>query len=419
MINLIEYQIPKLPGIYVFKDTYNTILYIGKAKNLQKRILSYKTDRQIDWKLESLLKESKSLEWIITHTEKDALLLEAELISEQKPLFNKLLTTDNPFIYIIFRVKNDMPIIEVSRNNTLKNDLLIGPFLIKKEAIDLYEYIMTFFNLFICKKKISNGCLNYHIGKCCGTCKDNFNLKDYKKRYDLAKNLLKNNESTFLKILNKEIQEAKNTFNFYELEKLIDYKLNYSNLFDKLEKNKKNNNIDSINNILLNITLEDQTLNTALIELKELLQLNKMPEVIDCIDISHFQGHATTGACVRFTNGKYDNKISKSYKLPLNQNNDYENLILLVKNHYQLVSYPDILLVDGGKGQLNSITSLNIPITIIALAKKEETLFTKYHKYGIQITNKEPYGKLLISIRNTTHNAAIRLHRKSFNLHNQ
>lgn len=417
MININQYSIPKLPGVYIFKDSYNIILYIGKAKNLHNRIMSYNTDKQIDWKLNSLLEQSQSIEWIITESETTAFLLEAELISEQKPLFNKLLTSDNPFIYILFKENKNIPIIEVSRYYTRKSQLIIGPFLSKKEALQLYEYILSFFNLFTCKKKISHGCLNYHIGKCAGSCKDNFNEKEYKKRYNLAIAALKNHDA-FLQLLDNSIEEAKKKFNIIELEKLIQYKIYYSELCYKLDQNNSINE-DTINTILLNITLEENTVQKALIQIKELLNLDVIPNTIDCIDISHFQGHATTGACVRFINGKYSKESSYSYKLPYEQNDDYENLILLVKNHYRDNPYPDILLIDGGKGQLHSIEKLKLPIPLMALAKKEETLFIKSNSDGIIITHQEPYGKLLISLRNATHNAAIRLHRKTFNQYNK
>lgn len=415
MIHLSHYFFPKLPGVYIFKDTNNTILYIGKAKNLHKRIISYSTDRQVDWKLESLLKQSESIEWIVTTTEKEALLLEADLISEQKPLFNKLLTSDNPFIYIIFHKKKNLPAIEMTRYYKTKNELIIGPFLNKKEATNLYEYIMSFFNLFICKKKIDHGCLNYHIGKCAGACKENFDIINYQKRYALAKASLKS-ENTFFKLIEKDIKEAKKIFNVNELEKLINYKLNYSQLLYQIEQNKNKYTEDEINTILLDITINSTLLKKALSQLQELLHLKNPPQIIDCVDISHFQGHAVTGACVRFSNGKYNKEYSKSYKLPFEQNNDYENLILLVKNHYLEIPYPDILLIDGGKGQLNVIEKLNLFIPLLALAKREETLFIKDYPEGLLITAQEPYGKLLLSLRNATHNAAIRLHRKTFTL---
>jgi len=417
MIDLNLYNVPQLPGVYIFKDIFNAILYIGKAKNLYKRIRSYKTDRQVDWKLNSLLKQSISLEWIVVASEKDALLLEADLISEQKPVFNKLLTMDNPFSYIVFFKKNNISTIEITRYYSEKLDLIIGPFLVKKEAIELYEYILYFFNLFSCKKKIQHGCLNYHIGKCAGSCKEDFDIVSYNKRYTLAKSALKN-EDIFFNLIDVEINKAKKNFNFTELEKLISYKLNYSQLCYQLDKNKNNSN--SVDSILLNVVLENEIIEKALIQLKELLNLNDLPNIIDCIDISHFQGHVVTGACVRFINGKYSIKESKSYKLLLNENNDYKNLILLVKNHYNNdIKYPNLLLIDGGKGQLSAITRLKLPIKLIALAKKLETLFTVDSPYGIAITAQQPFGKLLISLRNATHNAAIRMHRKEFSIYNK
>lgn len=415
MINLNEYNPPKLCGIYIFKDNVNNILYIGKAKNLYNRIQSYKTDRQVDWKIDSLIQKSTIIEWIITENEQAALLLEAQLISEQKPLFNKLLMNDYPFIYIIFKYEKNIPVIKISRYYSFSKDFIIGPFLSKKNAIELYDYILLFFNLFNCKKKISHGCLNYHIGKCSGSCREDFNMNEYINRYNTAINALKN-EKKFLNILDNKIEEVKNIFDIIELEKLINYKSQYNTLINKLEIK---NNSNDINIILSNINIEEKNIEKALLEIKNILNMNVIPTIIDCIDISHFQGHSVTGACVRFINGFYNKKNSIAYKLPFEENNDYKNLKLLIKKHYNKINYPDLLLIDGGKGQLNIINKLNLPIPLLALAKKEEMIFSINNLIGMKIDLHQPHGKLLIALRNATHNAAIGLHRKLFNKYNR
>jgi excinuclease ABC subunit C len=415
MISFGSYLFPKTAGVYIFKDEYNTILYIGKAKNIHKRILSYQTDKQIDWKIDALLKKSHHIDWILTENEQQALLLEAQLISEQKPLFNKLLTSSTPFIYIVLKKdKNKIPKIEITRYHSLKSDFIIGPFLVKKEAVKLYEYIMSFFNLYHCNKKIPHGCLHFHIKKCSGSCKPDFDEAAYLKRYNLAKIALKDQKG-FFALLEKEIKKAMTEFDLENLETLLHYKEQYLDIIAILDKQKDEKQAETIDVALIDIAFEEALFTKALTQLQSLLHLETLPHVIDCIDISHFQGHAVTGACVRFIEGKYRRDQSHVYKLPLEENNDYQNLKLLLQMHYKtLNNKPDILLIDGGKGQLSTVQHLHLNIPLLALAKKEERLFTETDLEGMIISGKEPFGRLLLSLRNATHNAAIRLHKRLF-----
>lgn len=406
---------PKIPGVYFFKDNYGEILYIGKAKNLLKRISSYNTNRQIDWKINYLLDKSNSIEWIVTKTEEEALLLEASLISSHKPLFNKLLTTNNPFYYILFiKSYGKLPKISITRYIQKNISYSIGPFLTKKNALKLFSLITDAFNLNICNKKIPHGCLHFHIGKCSGTCKEDFDKKQYTRRFELAQNAIKN-ENNFLETINKEIEKAKKIFDINHIEELLKYKEEFKliqhYLYTDFQEMNEERNIEKI---LLQLNIEETTYQEAIESIKHLLQLPKKPYIIDCIDISHFQGNAVTGACIRFNHGKYNKEVSASYLLDNEENNDYKNLTLTIKKHYQInhISFPDILLIDGGKGQLNIIAQLKLPIPLMALAKKEETLFWGNNQSTL-LSLHQAYGRLLIQIRNATHNAAIHLHKKN------
>jgi excinuclease ABC subunit C len=406
---------PKIPGVYFFKDSYGQILYIGKAKNLLKRISCYNTNRQIDWKIHYLLDKSSSIEWIVTSTEEEALLLEASLISSHKPLFNKLLTTNNPFYYILFiKSYGQLPKISITRYIQKNATYSIGPFLKKRDALKLYSLITDAFNLNICNKKIPHGCLHYHIGKCSGTCKTDFDKKKYTKRFDLAQNAIKN-ESNFLETINKEIEKAKSVFDIIHIEELLKYKEEFQLIQNYLYADFREINEErSIEKILLQLNIEETTYQEAVNSIKNLLQLPNKPHIIDCIDISHFQGNAVTGACIRFDHGKYNKEFSTSYLLQNEENNDYKNLILTIKKHYLTnhITYPDILLIDGGKGQLHAVADLRLPIPLMALAKREETLFWGNNESTV-LSLHQSYGRLLIQIRNATHNAAIYLHKKN------
>lgn len=404
---------PHKPGVYFFKDFYNNILYIGKAKNLNKRISCYNTDKQIDWKIKYLLEKSNIIEWIITKNEQEALLIEAELISSQKPLFNKLLTSNNPFYYIIFENKaKPLPIITISKIIKKNTTCSIGPFLKKKDALKLFDLLLSFFNLSTCNKKISHGCLHFHIGKCCGTCKEDFNKKNYIHRIYLAETAIKN-ETIFFEILEKEIKKAKKNFQLSILEELITYKSEYKKIFHLFYLNQETLYEEkNIEKVLLQTNIEEITYQKIAKKLSTILSLNKDPYIIDCIDISHFQGSYVVGSSIRFDYGKYNKYISNAYILKNEKNNDYKNIILTIQNHYlnNLIPLPDILLIDGGKGQLNTVLKMNLSTKCIALAKKEEQLF--FNNTHIKLNLHDDYAKLLIKIRNTAHNAAIYLHKK-------
>jgi excinuclease UvrABC nuclease subunit len=416
MIFFDSYDIPHEPGVYFFKDSENIIIYIGKAKNLHKRLQSYNTDKLIDWKLQYLLNKSISLEWIVTGSEKEALLLEAESISNYKPLCNKLLTSNTPFSYIVFKKdkKMGLGIVVISRYFDNKKDFVVGPFLKKKEAFFLYEYIVSIFNLNLCKNKIKNGCLYYHLGKCAGICKEEFDFLSYKKRYSLAIRSLQK-PADFYSFLDEEIRQAEKKLDLNLLETLYSYKTEYQSLALYLEKLEKNSFDQSFFELIFKIDMDEAEYSQAVKDMKSIFQIEADAiEKIDCVDISHFQGQAVSGAVVRFTNGVYDQDHSVSYFLGTQKNNDYENLVYLVKKHYieNSAELPDLLMIDGGKGQFSAVKELSLPVAIIALAKREEEVFCDHSSLGIHLSLHTFLGRLLISLRNATHNAAIRLHKK-------
>ena len=139
--------LPDLPGVYIFKNKLNIILYIGKAKSLKKRVASYFIKQTTDWKVAELIKQYETIDYILTYNENEALLLEAQLIGEYKPKFNVLLKNNNPYIYLLFSFGEKKGLSLVRKKIVAKTNVYFGPFIQKKDARQVYFYLLKMFQL--------------------------------------------------------------------------------------------------------------------------------------------------------------------------------------------------------------------------------------------------------------------------------
>lgn len=407
-------NIPKLPGVYIFKNKLENIIYIGKAKCLYKRICSYFKEQSNNVKIYELVKEHSSIEYIITETENEALLLEAQLIQKFKPKYNTLLKSGTPFAYL--QIINNK--LTLSNQKSRKNsDTVFGPFLFKSKIKSVYNYLTKTFKLKLCNKKIDNGCLDFHLGICAGSCKPNFDFKLYKVRLDIVKGLLNNNLEACKNLLINQIKEYNRDFEFEKAKLLSNYLKNFDficeTLSSKFSEDKykeqiifKTSSKDQLNSILIAIT-----------ELKNILKMSKLPASIDCFDISHFQSQYIVGSCIRFTYGIPDKNNFRRFKIKsLTYQNDYAALQEIVKRRYRdKNNLPDLILIDGGKGQLNAIKDLVYSTKCISIAKKEETLFFNIDDSGdfdLKLDLKTESAKLIISLRDYAHHFAVSYHKK-------
>lgn len=405
-------QLPSLSGVYLFKDADQQIIYIGKAKDLKKRVSSYFQKKEGDWKIEALLEETVDIDHIITKNEEEALLLEAELIQDYQPKFNVLLKSGHPFLYLVF-TKEKLAQLKITRSRKTAG-IHFGPFIHKQHARKVYDFIISTFKLYTCNKKIENGCLDYHLGKCAGTCKSSFNPTDYLFRIELAKDALRKNHKNFLKKLQEQIKVYTTALEFEKAKNLYEYQENIKPLFATLASRFNPHNY--LTEVLVSTTpfKEAENYPEAAEELKAILHLKGLPETIDCFDISHFQSSYIVGSCIRFTNGQPDKNNFRRFKIKtLEEQNDYAALQEIVSRRYRdEENLPDLVLIDGGKGQRSAVVPLLPNTPCISLAKREELLFSDYHKEGIALDVKTPIGKLLLSLRDYAHHFAITYHRK-------
>ena len=229
-------RVPSLPGVYFFKNAQHDIIYIGKAKSLKDRIASYFSPHNQTLKIELLLQEYADIDYIVTNTETDALLLETELIQKHKPYFNTLLKDGQPFLYILF-TKTEMRLV---RNKKTKGTYF-GPFLHKQQARKAFNFLERTFRLRTCNKKIENGCLEYHLGLCAGTCRPDFNSNDYLFNLQLAQMVLSKDRNAFLTMLHEKIKEYNKSLAFEQSQRLSEYVRDLGHIFMIIENHYSEN----------------------------------------------------------------------------------------------------------------------------------------------------------------------------------
>ncbi|MFH1832235.1 MAG: GIY-YIG nuclease family protein [bacterium] len=227
-------ELPAVPGVYLFKDSTGQIVYIGKAKNLKLRVSSY-VQKNIDMRVEAIMESVCSLEHIVTHSELEAMLLEAKLIQSHQPKHNVLLKGGQPFLYILITSPvRGLPEIKLVRNQNSKGTYF-GPFIEKMSARKVFDFFIKTFRLKLCGKRIENGCLYYHLGICSGSCKPDFDERAYIERLELAKKALKQGHKKFLEYLECEIKDSNKLTNFEKSKQLHEYLLAFESVFKAID----------------------------------------------------------------------------------------------------------------------------------------------------------------------------------------
>lgn len=399
-------NITKKCGVYLFKND-EEIIYVGKAKNIAQRIASY-FNKDADIKTTLLLEDATSIETIPTRTELEALYLEDTLIKSYQPKFNILLKEGNPYLYI-FISQEKIPTIQLAKMKN-KKGTYFGPFLHKKSTRSVYNFLETTFQLKHCKGKIDQGCLQYHLGSCAGACKKDFDLEFYKLRLLVVEQMLQSNKKSTLFFIDQKIKEASQALLFEQAQRLAAYKQNFETIFATIKtlstmpsKQKK--------------PASEQNL-ALLMKLQKRLHLQHIPYVIDCFDISHMQGKAMVGACIRYVHGVPEPKAFRHFAVKsLQDQNDYAALQEIVQRRYKnRLDLPNLIIVDGGKGQINAVKPFIKDTELVGLAKLEETIISSNFALLIKLDPKNAEDALLLQIRDYTHHFAISYHRKKHSL---
>ena len=393
-------NLPSKSGVYIFKDKEGKVLYIGKAKDLRKRVSSYFT-RPLDSKTQALISKTEDIDYIITSSSACAQLLEASLIKEKFPPYNISLKDDKSFPFICI-TDEDFPRLYICRRKKIKKgdkSLYLGPYTNAKLLRQALKVLRKIFGFRSCKTLPKKSCLYGRISLCPAPCEGKIDSSQYKKIINKIILFLHSKYHQLLEKLTEEMQKLAEEKRFEEAAYIRDQIRAISLLINPNQEPKEYDELDA---------------------LRSLLNLKKMPLRIEAFDISNIGGKESCGAMVSFYRGKPDKSNYRRFRIKtVNNIDDYAMLREVIYRRYKRLieekkELPDLIIVDGGKAHLNTakkeIKKLNLEIPIIAIAKEEEKLYTLDRLQPISYRKKDPAFNLILRIRDEAHRFAHAYH---------
>ncbi|MFH1662087.1 MAG: excinuclease ABC subunit UvrC [Candidatus Falkowbacteria bacterium] len=377
-------NIPKSPGVYQFLDKKGDIIYIGKASNLNSRILSYfqKSVDHTPAKI-SMLSQIEKIKLIITDSEIEALLLEANLVKKYQPKYNILLRDDKRFVYIKISTEDEWPRVFMTRKID-KSGKYFGPFTSAESVKQVLKIIRKIWPYRSCARMPKRTCLYYRINKCLGMCEEKIKKQEYKKIINKIDLFLQGRKKD-LRFKNIDLRILKNT--------------NILSVHEKYEND--------------------------VIELAKVLSLPKIPKRIEGYDISNIFGKQAVGSMVVFSNGESDKNEYRKFKIKNKELGDIAMLKEILERRFNNSwPMPDLIIVDGGKAQLNVahkiLQKLNLDIVAISISKGDglrsssarDKIFFVGEKNPLELPLASPALHLIKRVRDEAHRFAISYHRK-------
>jgi len=415
-------ELPKTPGVYAFfvknlkfkiKNLKLECIYIGKAINIQNRVKNHFF--QPSYRDNLFISKVEKIGYFETNSEIEALVLEANLIKKHQPKFNVIWKDDKNYFYVAF-VKNNLgtPYVFITHQPKLHpkpytlNPVYIGPFVEGTALKKTLRFLRKVFPYYSAKNHPRTKCTYCHLDLCPGPEPD---LKEYKKNIKKLILILQGKRSAVLNSLKKEMK-----------------KLSKKNKFEKAGETR--DKIYNLQQVMSHTHVIDQqntgvSENRAIAYFSRILGLEKDIKKIECYDISNIQGKQATGSMVVFIDGKPDKSQYKKFKIKLGDTpNDIAMLkeILERRFSHKEWTYPDAILIDGGKAQLNAGINQKSEyrnpkqvqnIKILSLAKENKELFIEGREKPVLLKSlpKEIYN-LVLQLDSEAHRFAINYHKK-------
>ena len=529
-------QLPAEPGVYLMKDKFDNIIYVGKAKVLKHRVRQYfQSSKNHSSKVKSMVKNIDKFEYIITDSELEALILECNLIKKYKPKYNVLLRDDKTYPYIKVTTNEDFPRVLKVRKVIKDKAKYFGPYTNITAVNDTLDIIKNTYPIRTCNVDIERAiktnmrpCLNLHIKRCVGPCTGSVSKEEYNKMIEEIVLFLSGKEEKLIDILKEKMNKCAMDFNF---EEAAVYRDKIKSLEDMMEKQKIDASTSDLNQDVIamarahdeacvqvffvrngkivgrehfilegvmdstresilgsfvkqfymeqeyvpkEIIIEDEIEDSfilsewlsskkgqkviirvpqkgekksliemvrknaieylekfsdmnkrkyeksigALEELKQILNLDNIPKRIESFDISNIQGVDSIGSMVVFTNGKKDKKEYRRYKIKtVIGPNDYDSMAEIVERRLKYGDFPDLMLLDGGKGQVSAVKKIldkyNVEIPLWGMYKddKHRTKGLISQEKEIELDRTSNLYRFVASIQEEVHNYAISYHR--------
>ena len=411
---------PHVPGVYLMKDAVGRVIYIGKAKDLRSRAGSYFLKAAAeDSRTAKLVEEIRDIDFIEAESEVDALLVEARLIKDIQPKHNKDLKDGKSFPYLEITTRDQFPRVLATREPKQRGTKLYGPFANVtglRGAIQVLQKIFKFRN---CTLEIHEDderwrwfrpCLLASIGQCSAPCNLRISKEDYRKDIRRLQRFLEGNKKSLLRDMHREMNAASAELNFEEAARLRDE-------IRLLETLDQRGELDT--HAQPEVFYVDPA--KGLTGLQRVLRLEDKPRTIEGVDIAHLQGSETVASLVQFIDGLPFKPGYKRFRIrDVSGVDDYASIYEVVARRFQRLTdegqvFPDILLIDGGRGQLNAALSafstLDItPPTVISIAKRDEEVFTPNDDEPLRLSRHSYALRLLQYVRDESHRFAQHYH---------
>lgn len=400
-------SLPGTPGVYLMKDAVGEILYIGKARSLKKRVGSYLQNRGHLPKIQILLSKVADLDYVETPTEVDALLLEAEIIRQYQPRYNKELKDDKS--YPLLKITGDeFPRLHVTRNKTDKKALYYGPYTDAKLLREAVTLINTVFPIRKCRTLPKKACLYYHIGQCLAPCIKPEVKPEYDRLVNEVKGFLGGGKRSFMDYLSDRMFEAAKELRFEDAQF-------FKEQIEALGQLKKKRFLPRLPGGRIGLS--------ATSGLKHLLKMEKLPERIVCFDVSNIQGEEAVASRVAFYRELPDKLEYRRYKIrTVTGINDYAMIqeavgrMLAALKEGRESFLPDLIVIDGGKGHLNAAHAILElggfgEMELVSIAKQFETVYSARSGGEVSIPRNSSALHLLEKARDEAHRFAITYHR--------
>ena len=505
------------------KNKEDRIIYIGKAKNLRKRVLTYFTQGHshdlTNWKTMKLIRKIQDIDFLVTDNEIEAFLLESNLIKQYRPLFNIDLKDQQRYTYVKISDEQFPRLLVARRNRDGKfmgpKGRVYGPFVHGSSKFLTIGLLRKIFKVRICNRLPKKPCLEYFINNCDAPCINNVTQKEYMDNVESLENILAGRKSIddFIEKMNQDMTSASSNLDYEKAKAIRDTISRLENLRSKqkieqsissrseeeyigimydflqskahililrryrgvirdrkkyqfdlvgdnsfstflsqyyyskstvprfiyvnedpdskqvLEKSleriashriniiKLSNRIDIGRKQLMGLIVRNLStyiskgFEPALFDLKKVLNLRSLPKIIDCFDVSNLGLSIAVGSCVRFVNGIPEKSFYRKFKInTIKDQNDFAMIGEIVTRRYSKedkLNLPDLVLIDGGKGQLNSaldaISKLSLKIPCISMAKEREEIFVPNSPFPIVIPKSSKSLKILQYLRDEAH----------------
>ena len=524
-------HLPTTPGVYLWRDKYQRIIYVGKAINLRNRVRSYvQQDVNRSVKVTAMMRRAWDVETIQTKTEMEALILEATLIKEHHPKYNIMLRDDKTYPYVKVTVQEEYPRLFMTRRLERDGAKYFGPFTDVTAVHHVLRILRSYYPLRTCKSmKVERPCLQYHMHYCEGPCMKYVTAEAYRKYIDDIVALFEGKQVQVIQEITAKMEQASEDLEFELAAKYRDDLLSIQKVQEKQRMVTQRGDMDVLGmaidgpmaciqlffirsgrllgrenyfvqhegdspdlvmtefikqyyggstfipkELLLPMDSVDRELFSewfssmkgqqvdvsvpqrgykkdlikmaeenaqnflaerrrqwqytidksggAVKKLAEVLDLPRLPERMECYDISHMQGAETVASMVVFEGGKPAKREYRRFKLKTVQGkpDDFASMAEIMERRYGNEKdwpMPDLIIIDGGKGQLNAalpvIRAMGVTdVPVISLAKRIEEVFVEGESESIILEHHTPELQLLQQIRDEAHRFAITYHRR-------